>query len=88
MEIGYTEEYKNIVQACRERISQSLADVQTSREYEDQQKDIYVQHIKSSKTMTDESVDLLLNGIGTHSVHRKGQSTEEQSLSGLLGSRT
>ena len=83
METGYTEEYNNTVQACRDRISQSLAGVQTSREYEGQQKDIYIQHISSIKMMTEENVALLLNGVGTQSAHRKGQSTEEQSLSGL-----
>lgn len=66
MEIGYTEEYT--VQACRDRSSQNLAGVQTSREYEGQEKDI-----SSSKTVTEGSAGLLLNGVGTHSVHRRAK---------------
>jgi len=64
-EISFTKEYKNIVQACRDRISQKLAGVQASREHESQQKDIYVQYISSSKMVTEESVGLLLNRVET-----------------------
>lgn len=76
METGYTQEYT--LRTCRDRISQILAGVQTSREYEGQEKDI-----STSKTATEENTGLLLNSVGTRAVHRKGQSTEEQILSGL-----
>lgn len=74
---------KNIVQACRDRISQSSADVQTNREYEGQQKDTYIQQIRSSKTMTEESVGLLFSGLGTHSEKAKALETKDSRASNV-----